>query len=141
MTSRYHPPSPLSCNVVVHGNGFLATVSMFDVPTSECNPISFATLEPGDTIRLEIAPVQGDSLTVRFGVVQWVYGNEVGVKIRLMEADEKRKLDEVARGRGRREARLARWLRQLLGGDAFHRVHLSYAPRVCEERVRLSAAA
>ena len=141
MTSRHHSPKPLSCHVVVHGNGFLATVRMCDVPASGCRPISFATLTRGDTIGLEIAPVRGDALTVRFGVVQWVYGNEIGVKIILMTADEKRKLDEVATVSGRREARLTRWLRRWLRGDAFHRVHLSYASRVREERARVSEAA
>lgn len=141
MKSRTHSPKPLSCNVVVHGNRFLATVRMFDVSPSGCRPISSGTLKPGDTIRLKIAPVQGDSLMVRFGVVEWVDGNNTGVKIILMEADEKRKLDEVVWVSRRDEAILARWLRRLLGRDEFHRVFLTYAPRLCEESARLSEAA
>ena len=141
MTSQHHPPSPLSCNVVVHGNHFLATVSMFGVSPSGCHPISSGTLKPGDTIRLKVAPVRGGPVTVRFGVVQWVDGNNMGVEIILMEAEERRKLDEVAGVSRRDEAKLARWLRRLLRGDEFHRVCLSYAPRLCEERTRLPEAA
>ena len=141
MKSQHPPPSPLSCHVVVHGKSFLATVEMFDVSPSVCHPISSETLTPGNTIRLKITPVRGGPVTVRFGVVQWGDGNNMGVEIILMEADEKRKLDEVAWVSRRDEAILARWLRRLLRGNEFHRVCLSYAPRLGEERARLSEAA
>ena len=141
MKSRTHSPKPLSCNVVVHGNEFLATVNMFDVSPSGCHPISAGTLKPGDTIRLKITPVRGGPVTVRFAVVQWVERNEVGARIDLIYPEDERKLDEVARVSGRREARLARWLRRLLRGYEFHRVCLSYAPRLCEESAKFSQAA
>jgi hypothetical protein len=123
---------------------------MFDTSTSGCRPVSFGTLKPGDTIRLKIAPIRSGPVTVRLAVVQWVAGSEVGVQIDLIDPEDERKLDEVTRSSGRRESFLARWQRRLLGWDEFHRefhrVHLSYAPRVWEERAsekyaRLSEAA
>lgn len=141
MKFRNHPPSPLSCNVVVHGNEFLATVNMFDVSPSGCRPISSGALKPGNTIRLKIAPVRGGPVTIQLAVVQWVNRNEVGAGIVLIYPNDERKLDEVAWVSGKREARLARWLRRLFGGDEFHRVCLSYAPRLCEESAKFFQAA
>lgn len=141
MKFRSHPSSPLFCKVLVHGYGFLATVSMFDMSPTGCRPIRPEILKPGDTIRLKIAPIRSGPVIVQFAVVQWVDGSEVGARIDRIDQTDERKLDMIARASGRREARLARWLQRRLWGDEFQHIHLSYTPRACEERGGLLEAA
>ena len=141
MTSQYHPPSPLNCDVVVHGNGFLANVRMFDVCPSGCRLITPQFLKPGDTIQLEIAPERGGPVTVRQAVVHWINGNEVGVNIVQIHPEDARKLDEVAWLSIKGELTLFHWLRRLLWGHTLRYVHLSYAPLSFGQSARLSEAA
>ena len=136
------PSPPFNCEVVVHGNGFLANVRTFDLSSSGCRPISPRALKPGDSIRLEIAPERGSGpLMVRLGVVQWIEGLTVEVKIVLMETDHRQKIDEVAWSSVRGEARIFHWLRKWLRRNDVHLIHLSYTPHLCEERAPQVAAA
>ena len=141
MKFPHHPPRPLSCNVVVQDNEFLATVRLFGVSPSGCRPITLGSLKPGETIRLKIEPIPGGPVTVRLAVVEWVKGNHLGVRIDLIYPEDEQKLTEVAWVSGKRTAQ-PHWLRRLLGGeDQFHRVYLSYAPHLREDRARLSQVA
>lgn len=142
MATQYDPPSHrLNCEIAVHGNGFLANVRTFRVSTSGCHQVGSETLKPGDAVRLEIAPEQGGRLTVQLGVVQWVDGDTVEVKITLMDMDEKQKLDEAAWSSVRGESKLFHWLRRSLSRENVQYINLSYVPRLCEESARLLVAA
>lgn len=140
-SDTYHPAHHADCEIGVHGNGFPAHVRTFKVSSFGFHPMSPGTLTPGDTIRLEIAPQQGDPLTVRLGVVRWIDGDTVDVEILLMDADDKLHIDEIAWASVRGEVRLFHWLRRSLWGEDVRHINLSYAPRAREDRARMLVAA
>jgi hypothetical protein len=127
--------------VVVHGNGFLANVKMFDVCPSGCRLITPQSLTPGDTIQLEIAPERGGSVTVQQAVVQWVDGTEVMAHIVQIHPEDARKLDEVAWSSIPGELTLFHWLRTVFWGHTLQHVYLSYAPLSFGQSARWSEAA
>jgi hypothetical protein len=141
MRSRNCRPATLNCEVIVHGNGFLANVKLFDMSYSGSQPIGPEALKPGDSIRLEIEPAQGGRLTVQRGLVRWTNGDIVGIKVLLMETDDQRTIDEVAWSYARGELALYRWFRRRLQGDTLSYLRLSFAPAREEAQVSRSEAA
>jgi len=139
-TPHRRPTNP-NCEVVVHGNGFLATVEAFAVTGSMSDPVSLGSLKPGDRVRLEIVPEQGDSTTVQLGLVRWIDGTTVGAEVILMESDAQRSIDEVAWANVRGELSCFRWLRKTFRGDRLPFIQLTFAPEPGRARVRLPKAA
>jgi len=141
MKPRYRPPTSNNCAVVVNGNGFLASVQTFDVSTPGCRQISLDALKSRDAVRLEIAPERGGSVTVQLGDVQWVDQGTVAVRIVKMDAEDKRRIDEIAWSSIKGEFRLLRWLRKLFWGQELRYVYLSFEPLSFENSTRLPKAA
>ena len=141
MKSRYRRPTKPNCEVIAHGNGFLANVRTFAVSSSACRPINPGAMRPGDTIKLEIVPEQGGSLTVQLGIVRWMEGDTVEIRVVLMETDAQRTIDEVAWAGVRGELKLFHWFRKKLWGDGLYHLCLSFEPRPRAERASLSEAA
>lgn len=141
MTPRQSNPVRANCEVVVHGNGFLAYVRTFASSSPDRQPIDPGTLRPGDTVRLEIMPEQGRTVTVQSGAVQWTEDGTLGVTVSMMETDDQRAIDEIAWANVPGELRLFRWLRKIFLGERLTSLQLSFDPESSQKSVRLRRVA
>ena len=141
MTPRQSKPVHANCEVVVHGNGFLASVRVFAPSPSHRHPIDPGTLKPGDTVRLEIMPEQGRTVTVQHGAVQWTEDGTMGVNVLMMESDDQQAIDEIAWANVPGEFELFRWLRKVFLGETLTCLQLSFDAESRQKSVRLRRVA